>query len=200
MRIVRVVAPVAVAVVVALAALVLGTGCTARPGAPGVGIENVVNNGDGTYTFIFTDGSSFTTDNLMGSQGVQGIQGVQGPAGQYPTPPASEVLYDNETVSIDDGQEIRLPMELKEGDRISVLLTAGTASYSLSARLLESDQSRVLLVGDVYHKFGEVNPMQYDWIVPADDTYTIVLLNHTGSTQTVTVYAKRYPSIRMWAE
>ena len=60
-------------------------------GATGVGIENTVDNNDGTFTIKYSDGSSFTTKNLMGPQGEQGLkgdrgekgeQGVQGPAGQ----------------------------------------------------------------------------------------------------------------------
>ena len=60
-------------------------------GATGVGIENTVDNNDGTFTIKYSDGSSFTTKNLMGPQGEQGLkgdrgekgeQGVQGPAGE----------------------------------------------------------------------------------------------------------------------
>ena len=60
-------------------------------GATGVGIENTEDNNDGTFTIKYSDGSSFTTKNLMGPQGEQGLkgdrgekgeQGVQGPAGE----------------------------------------------------------------------------------------------------------------------
>ena len=81
------------ALVLILAGLVLGTGCgTQGPQGPaGAGIESVVNNGDGTFTLLLTDGSSFTTDNLTGPQGSQGdkgdtgatgLQGIQGPQGE----------------------------------------------------------------------------------------------------------------------
>jgi hypothetical protein len=83
-----------VALVLMVAGLVLGTGCgTQGPQGPaGVGIESVVNNGDGTFTLLLTDGWSFTTDNLTGPKGdtgatgATGQQGVQGPAGQGYSP------------------------------------------------------------------------------------------------------------------
>ena len=59
-------------------------------GTPGNGISATIDNGDGTYTFTFTDGTSFTTDTLIGDtgaigpqgpQGIQGSQGSQGPIG-----------------------------------------------------------------------------------------------------------------------
>ena len=71
-----------VAVVLMVAGLVLGAGCGRGPA--GVGIQSIVNNGDGTFTLYLTDGSSFTTDNLTGTKGDTGdtgLQGIQGPQG-----------------------------------------------------------------------------------------------------------------------
>lgn len=62
-------------------------GITLLKGKDGVGIIQTVNNGNGTYTFTYSDGSTFTTSNLTGAtgatgpQGPQGIQGPQGPQG-----------------------------------------------------------------------------------------------------------------------
>jgi len=39
---------------------------SAEPGPEGNGIQNVIDNGDGTLTFEFTDGTSYTTPNLAG--------------------------------------------------------------------------------------------------------------------------------------
>lgn len=50
-------------------------------GADGNGIANTIDNGDGTLTFVYDDGTTFTTPNLEGPQGPQGVQGPQGPAG-----------------------------------------------------------------------------------------------------------------------
>ena len=56
----------------ALYALSAGSG---SGGADGVGIESTVDNGDGTFTLNYTDGSSFTTINLSGSPGSDGLDG-----------------------------------------------------------------------------------------------------------------------------
>jgi hypothetical protein len=61
--------------VVMLAGLVMGTSCGGE-GPTGVGIQSIVNNGNGTFAVNLSDGSSFTTDNLTGSQGGQGLAGV----------------------------------------------------------------------------------------------------------------------------
>lgn len=56
-------------------------GATGLTGTAGVGITSTVNNGNGTYTFNYSDGSSFTTANLTGPTGAQGLQGIQGATG-----------------------------------------------------------------------------------------------------------------------
>lgn len=50
-------------------------------GAAGVGIVSTVNNGNGTFTLNYSDGSSFTTSNLTGPTGVTGATGATGPQG-----------------------------------------------------------------------------------------------------------------------
>jgi hypothetical protein len=55
-------------------------------GPPGVGINNIINNGDGTFTINLTDGSSYTTDNFTGPQGPAGPQGDPGPQGPQGDP------------------------------------------------------------------------------------------------------------------
>jgi len=56
-------------------------GATGPQGIAGIGIVSTVNNSNGTYTFNYSDGSSFTTGNLTGPAGAIGPQGLQGPAG-----------------------------------------------------------------------------------------------------------------------
>ncbi len=66
--------------IVMLLGIVLGTACSSEAsdaaqgpkGEPGVGIEGAVDNGDGTFTLNFTDGTSFTTSDLTGPQGTAG--------------------------------------------------------------------------------------------------------------------------------
>jgi hypothetical protein len=55
-------------------------------GLTGVGIINTVNNGNGTYTFEYSDGSSFTTSSLIGPQGEQGVKGDKGDKGDTGAP------------------------------------------------------------------------------------------------------------------
>jgi hypothetical protein len=64
-------------------AMFIGCGIAANgeQGPPGVGIDYIVNNGDGTLTIHLTDGSSHTTDDFTGPQGPQGDTGPQGPQG-----------------------------------------------------------------------------------------------------------------------
>ena len=57
------------------------SGPTGLTGATGNGISSVIDNGDGTLTFYFTNGTNFTTSNLTGPTGVQGPSGTQGPIG-----------------------------------------------------------------------------------------------------------------------
>jgi len=63
-------------------------GAPGTPGAAGVngvGIVSTIDNGNGTFTINYSDGSFFTTIDLTGPQGLQGAQGLQGPTG--PTGP-----------------------------------------------------------------------------------------------------------------
>lgn len=102
------------AITVLLAAcVVLGSACTGAKGeqgvqgeqgpkgdtgAAGVGVENIVNNGDGTFTVSLTNGESYTTDNLTGARGEQGIQGVKGDTGMPGVGVTWQGQWDNSTV------------------------------------------------------------------------------------------------------
>lgn len=52
------------------------TGPQGLPGEDGIGIESVASNGEGTLTFTFSNGSTYTTPNLTGPQGATGPQGL----------------------------------------------------------------------------------------------------------------------------
>ena len=56
----------------ALYALNAGSGSS---GADGVGIQSTVDNGDGTFTLNYTDGTSFTTIDFSGESGQDGLPG-----------------------------------------------------------------------------------------------------------------------------
>ena len=50
-------------------------------GDSGNGIQSTVDNNNGTFTIIYTDGTVFTTSDLTGAQGNTGPQGSQGSTG-----------------------------------------------------------------------------------------------------------------------
>lgn len=56
-------------------------GAIGPAGLDGVGVASTVDNGDGSFTINYTDGSSFTSLDLTGPQGIQGPQGPIGPQG-----------------------------------------------------------------------------------------------------------------------
>jgi len=61
----------------------LTPGPQGEPGANGTDganltMDTIINNGDGTYTWNFSDGTSYTTGNLTGPQGIPGINGTNG--------------------------------------------------------------------------------------------------------------------------
>lgn len=73
--------------------VIVGSACnpmgSGETGPAGNGISEIVDNNNGTFTFYFTDGTSFTTSNLRGSTGLKGDQGdtgSQGPAGDQGIP------------------------------------------------------------------------------------------------------------------
>ncbi|CDF77777.1 hypothetical protein BN863_650 [Formosa agariphila KMM 3901] len=98
-------------------------GADGAAGADGVGIDSTTNNGDGTFTISYTDGTSFTTPDFTGPQGAQGIQGLAGPAG--PQGPAGT-----------DG--VVNPEDLTAGDT-SITVTNGTGATLVDANVKVTD-------------------------------------------------------------
>lgn len=58
-------------------------------GTNGVGVTSTVDNGNGTFTINYSDGSSFTTSNLTGPAGPAGSPGATGPIGPAGPPGAT---------------------------------------------------------------------------------------------------------------
>ena len=56
-------------------------GVVGSDGIDGIGIESTVDNGNGTFTITYTDGSTFTTSDLTGPAGADGIDGTVGSDG-----------------------------------------------------------------------------------------------------------------------
>ena len=55
-------------------------------GKDGVGVISSVNNGDGTFSLLYSDGKVFTSDDLRGPKGDAGVVGVEGMAGTSGVP------------------------------------------------------------------------------------------------------------------
>ncbi|MDP4826066.1 MAG: hypothetical protein NWR73_00150 [Flavobacteriales bacterium] len=101
-------------------------GADGEDGADGNGIASTTANGDGTVTFVYTDGSTFTTTALTGPQGdqgpmgpagpqgIQGIQGIQGPIGETgPQGPAG--MDGNGIVSTSDNGDGTITFTFDDG-------------------------------------------------------------------------------------
>jgi hypothetical protein len=50
-------------------------------GTNGVGVSSTIDNNDGTFTIYYTDGTSFTSEDLTGPTGETGATGATGAAG-----------------------------------------------------------------------------------------------------------------------
>lgn len=61
-------------------------GITLLAGTDGRGIVQTIDNGDGTFTFVYSDGTVFTTSDLTGPQGPEGPEGPEGPQGPQGDP------------------------------------------------------------------------------------------------------------------
>jgi len=113
---------VAVAITVCLALLV-GCGIAAN-GEPGVGIDNIVNNGDGTFTIFLTDETYYTSDNFTGPQGPQGPEGPAGPGLEnikYSLPSGSGTTSNTTYTDLTGGPSVTFSTS---GGAVLVILTA----------------------------------------------------------------------------
>lgn len=95
-------------------------GPAGQDGEDGNGIESTVDNGDGTFTLNYTDGSSFTTIDLTGPEG------PQGPAG------SSEV-----TVIKDTDGDTQIQVEESPNENIIRFDLAGTEKWVMKDHALE---------------------------------------------------------------
>jgi hypothetical protein len=85
------------------------------------GIDNIIDNGDGTLTINFLDSTSYTTtvlNGLQGPQGVQGPQGIQGPIGQ--TGPQGPAGANGTSISNSFVQNDSLFLVLSNGQTVGV--------------------------------------------------------------------------------
>lgn len=75
-----------------------GTNGTNGVNGTSVFMASIFNNGDGTYTWYFSDGFNYTTGNLTGPQGIAGINGTSfDVSGPYLYNNGSNVIFFNDT-------------------------------------------------------------------------------------------------------
>jgi hypothetical protein len=149
------------------------SGSMGLPGDDGNGITDVINNGNGTLTFVFTDSTSYTTPNLIGPSG------SQGPAG-----PAGEDIVGGINVT---NSQIRYTAYLGgSSDRVEILSTADTftrKSWSRSNTTVNiSSPTHSLSNGD-YVVVRNINEdYVYSSITVIDSNTFSVTVNNTGIT------------------
>jgi hypothetical protein len=82
-------------------------GITLLKGNDGKGIVSVTSNGNGTFTYLYTDGTTYITPNLTGPNGTNGTNGTNGatgatgPQGPAGVCPCEQVYHTTERLGID---------------------------------------------------------------------------------------------------
>ena len=82
-------------------------GITLLKGNDGKGIVSITYNGEGTFTYLYTDGSTYTSPDISGTDGTNGTNGAPGPTGptgpQGPAGicPCEQVYHSTERLGID---------------------------------------------------------------------------------------------------
>lgn len=184
-------------VMVVLIALFAACGVAAT-GEPGVGIENIVNNGDGTFTLCLTDGSNYTTDNFTGPQGPKGDTGAPGPGLNPSYQMVPECVYQTTLLSWGDLPESYGPevtVNIAESGCAIVTLTAelivpgnclGFMSFSITgASDVGPDESRALkLVMYEHYLLGRIQ---------TSGSFVVTGLNPGFNTFTAKYYAADAP-------
>ena len=78
-------------------------GITLLKGTDGVGIVSITAQEDGTFVFLYSDGTTYTSPDLTGPQGIQGIPGPAGANGTNGTDGViilhSEFVHDTSTTT-----------------------------------------------------------------------------------------------------
>jgi len=153
---------IAIVMVVCLAILAACAGAAGEQGPPGVGIDHIVNNGDGTFTIYLTDESSHTTDNFTGPQG---SDGPEGPAGPGFDKLASATVAASETVGVMTYTDLSTP-----GPSVTVNITSGKALVTLTTRIANGS------LGFAYMSFAVSGAST----VAASDNTSIMLYDPAG--------------------
>jgi hypothetical protein len=133
-------------------------GITLLSGNDGKGIVSVTSNGNGTFTYLYTDGTTYITPNLNGANGTNGTNGAtgatgatgpQGPAGVCPceqvfytterlgmgsvgtSPTSTDITGTSYTVPVGTATALyRISYSAKITFEISSLFTGGSLTYN----------------------------------------------------------------------
>ena len=146
------------------------------PGEDGNGITSSTNNGDGTFTLTYDDGTTFTTDDLTGPQGPQGTQGSNSSIPIY-TQEQFQLLNPNEGDIIFNYSTQKLQAYLKGASAettVSVLTSnngyyscrycGSTWAYNYSGTLTED-----IWILDLGVNNHEMNENEFEWIIYKDN-------------------------------
>tara|TARA_R110000782_G_scaffold11362_2_gene34620 strand:- start:2586 stop:3671 length:1086 start_codon:yes stop_codon:yes gene_type:complete len=113
------------------------SGSSGPSGSVGNGIDEIVNNGNGTLTFVFTDSTSYTTPSLIGPSGSSGPQGPAGTAVLNGLDiPNQQIRYVAYTGPSNDRVEILSSANIftrKVWSRSSTTLTIAAETHGLSS-------------------------------------------------------------------
>jgi hypothetical protein len=103
-------------------------------GKAGNGMASVADNGNGTLTFTYANGATYTTPPLSGIQGPAGANGLQGPAGILPSGSAAgNTPYWNGTAWETNNNNI-----YNNGANVGIGQTAPTSKFEVSGAATNS--------------------------------------------------------------
>lgn len=124
-------------------------GCNDCNGLPqegcsdGVGIVSTIDNNNGTFTFIYSDGSTFTTSDLTGPQGATGPTGATGPQG-----PAGN-----------NGSNANIIVEEGAGIDVTSSIISGVKHYNVASTYLETFTA-ALVINNTYAPISGIIPLK----------------------------------------
>lgn len=84
-------------------------GITLLKGTDGVGIVSITAQEDGTFVFLYSDGTTYTSPDLTGPQGEPGIDGTDGAPGTNGTNGSNAFKFSLQTTSNLDRGVITIP-------------------------------------------------------------------------------------------
>jgi hypothetical protein len=160
------------------------TGPAGAAGDDGNGIDEVLNNGNGTFTFVFTDSTTFTTPNLTGPSG------SAGPAG----PAGADIVGG---INVPNTQTRYVAYSGSNADRVEILSTADSFTRKTWAR-----SGTTLTIGATSHSLANgdyivVRNVNTDYIyvpinVVDDNTITVTTPNSGDTGGTLASYTPAF--------